>query len=62
MPSVLPGAPIVPPVVAIKGSEKLLAKTFVTSVLNVARNVTFAAFVNWPAGTDRLIELSVGAV
>ena len=39
------GVPIVPPVVLKNGSVKLLALTFVTGSLNVARNVTLVAFV-----------------
>ena len=60
-PSLVLGVPIEPPVVVTKGSVKLLAVTLVTASLKVAWKVTLVAFVNWPLGEKRLMELSVGA-
>ena len=60
-PSLLVGVPMIPSVVATNGRLKLLAVTPLTFSLNVARNVTLAAFVNCPAGEERLIELSDGS-
>ena len=64
-PLLVVGVPILPPVMAVPASEKSAATfvfTPVTASLNVARNVTLVRFVNWPAGDERLIDVSVGAV